>query len=180
MPQYIATVNYNEMGQRLTDRKFTIVKIESPWEIDETNLFEDVYLQVPQILIENVTFNEYKFANVKVGDVLCIVTDVKLNHGVINHERWMSEVTQIDDKGIALKNIKGRFDYNGVEINAKKNPSYLEIPTKSDIESYQNELRHDELVEDLEDYLNRYTYYDLNNKDLESIIEIFKKYDHNN
>lgn len=174
-------VTYNQQGINLTQKKTHVFIIESDTTLDEKEIAERIYKEVPEVLIDSYSVGfSLPLIDVKVGDVLKMVHVIE-NKNFTETLTKMVEVSEIEDNYLKVDGLDFKFNFDGKCLagRKRKNLPYVALPTKKEIESYQNEQTRMELLEEIGDVMEEIVCQDyipehLQINELKTILSILK------
>lgn len=176
--EYIISVKYNELGQKLTNKKSHELKYVSDFKPSQENINQFVFNEIPQQMVESfemVDNSDGYLVSLKVGDLVKLITYKTYSYGQDSTIKIV-KVKDINSKGIYIEDYKNPFDFNGVEISRKKKDiSEIIIPNEDDLKTYFDNIRYNELINELESLIQLEEHYTLNNEQLEAILKIFNR-----
>ena len=135
-------VAYNQQGINLTQKKAHVFIIESDTTLDEKEIAERIYKEVPEVLIDSYSVGfSLPLIDVKVGDVLKMVHVIE-NKNFSQTLTKMVKVSQIEDGHLKMYGFDFKFNFEGKCLagRKRKNLPYVVLPTKKEIESYKKEI----------------------------------------
>ena len=148
-------VTYNQQGINLTQKQEHVFFIETNIMLDEKEIAERVYKEVPEVLIDSYSiYYGLPLIDIKVGDVLKFVHVIERKNFTETLTK-MVEVSEIEDNYLKVDGLDFKFNFDGKCLagRKRKNLPYVALPTKEEIESYQNEQTRMELLEEIGDVL---------------------------
>lgn len=151
-------VTYNQQGRNLTQKQEHVFFIETDNTLDEKEIDERVYKEVPEVLIDSYSvYYGLPLIDVKVGDVLKLVHVIECSKDFSQTLIKMVEVSEIEDNYLKVDGFDFKFNFDGkcLARRKRKNLPYVVLPTKEEIESYQNEQTRMELLEEIGDVLEQ-------------------------
>ena len=177
-------VAYNQQGINLTQKKAHVFIIESDTTLDEKEIAERIYKEVPEVLIDSYSVGfSLPLIDVKVGDVLKMVHVIE-NKNFSQTLTKMVKVSQIEDGHLKMYGFDFKFNFEGKCLagRKRKNLPYVVLPTKEEIESYKKEQIRRELLEEIGDVMEEIICQDyipehLQINELKTILSILKNED---
>ena len=174
-------VAYNQQGINLTQKKAHVFIIESDTTLDEKEIAERIYKEVPEVLIDSYSiYYGLPLIDIKVGDVLKFVHVIERKNFTETLTK-MVEVSEIEDNYLKVDGLDFKFNFDGKCLagRKRKNLPYVALPTKEEIESYQNEQTRMELLEEIGDVMEEIICQDyipehLQINELKTILSILK------
>ena len=148
-------VTYNQQGRNLTQKQEHVFFIETNIMLDEKEIAERVYKEVPEVLIDSYSiYYGLPLIDIKVGDVLKFVHVIERKNFTETLTK-MVEVSEIEDNYLKVDGLDFKFNFDGKCLagRKRKNLPYVALPTKEEIESYKKEQIRRELLEEIGDVL---------------------------
>ena len=175
-------VAYNQQGINLTQKKAHVFIIEPDTTLDEKEIAERIYKEVPEVLIDSYSVGfSLPLIDVKVGDVLKMVHVNPANEKFRETTTEMVEVSKIEDGYLEVSGYFFKFNFDGkcLDGRKRKNLPYVVLPTKEEIESYKKEQIRRELLEEIGDVMEEIICQDyipehLQINELKTILSILK------
>lgn len=169
---YIININYNEKGQKLTNRKGISINIELDYFPNDEQVKAIAYSEVPKEMIDSFSLEDTDFAQLKVGDLVKLTTTETRTYSkntIINFVK----IINVNELGIKLENYNNYFNFNGVEkTRKKKDIARIDIPTEEEIRNYEKQKEYVKLVEEIEGLVNDGYLTTLDNHELKAILNI--------
>lgn len=169
---YIININYNEKGQKLTNRKGISVNVALDYFPNDEQVKTIAYSEVPKEMIDNYSLEDTDFAQLKVGDLVKLTTTETRTYSRMTNVDYV-KIVAVNEIGIKVENYKNYFDFHGVEKSRKKKDiAKISIPTEEEIRNHKTQIEHTKLVEEIEDLIEAGYLVPLDNYDLKSILHI--------
>lgn len=169
---YIININYNEKGQKLTNRKGISINVELDYFPNDEQVKAIAYSEVPKEMIDSFSLEDTDFAQLKVGDLVKLTTTETRTYSkntIINFVK----IIKVNELGIKLENYNNYFNFNGVEkTRKKKDIARIDIPTEEEIRNYEKQKEYVKLVEEIEDLVKDGYLTTLDNHELKAILNI--------
>ena len=169
---YIININYNEKGQKLTNRKGISINIELDYFPNDEQVKAIAYSEVPKEMIDSFSLEDTDFAQLKVGDLVKLTTTETRTYSkntIINFVK----IINVNELGIKLENYNNYFNFNGVEkTRKKKDIARIDIPTEEEIRNYEKQKEYVKLVEEIESLVKDGYLTTLDNHELKAILNI--------
>lgn len=169
---YIININYNEKGQKLTNRKGISINIELDYFPNDEQVKAIAYSEVPKEMIDSFSLEDTDFAQLKVGDLVKLTTTETRTYSkstIINFVK----IINVNELGIKLENYNNYFNFNGVEkTRKKKDIARIDIPTEEEIRNYEKQKEYVKLVEEIEGLVKDGYLTTLDNNELKAILNI--------
>ena len=174
---YTIIINYNEQGRKISKTNGYTFNVELNYKLTDDQVKELVYKEVPVELISDYSISESDFGTLNVGDIVKLtqtVTKTYSKETFINY----CKVIEITDTYIVIDDYKNKFDFTGKEISRKKKDiAYITLPTNNELQSYYERIKRNELIDNIQCYINDdYTLGLLSTDELETIYEILSTY----
>ena len=174
-------VTYNQQGRYLTQKPEHVFIIETNIMLDEKEIAERVYKEVPEVLIDSYSiYYGLPLIDIKVGDVLKFVHVIERKNFTETLTK-MVEVSEIEDNYLKVDGLDFKFNFDGKCLagRKRKNLPYVVLPTKEEIESYKKEQIRRELLEEIGDVMEEIICQDyipehLQINELKTILSILK------
>lgn len=174
-------VTYNQQGRNLTQKQEHVFFIETNIMLDEKEIAERVYKEVPEVLIDSYSVGfSLPLIDIKVGDVLKFVHVIERKNFTETLTK-MVEVSEIEDNYLKVDGLDFKFNFEGKCLagRKRKNLPYVVLPTKEEIESYKKEQIRRELLEEIGDVMEEIICQDyipehLQINELKTILSILK------
>ena len=174
-------VTYNQQGRNLTQKQEHVFFIETNIMLDEKEIAERVYKEVPEVLIDSYSiYYGLPLIDIKVGDVLKFVHVIERKNFTETLTK-MVEVSEIEDNYLKVDGLDFKFNFDGKCLagRKRKNLPYVVLPTKEEIESYKKEQIRMELLEEIGDVMEEIICQDyipehLQINELKTILSILK------
>lgn len=174
-------VTYNQQGRNLTQKQEHVFFIETNIMLDEKEIAERVYKEVPEVLIDSYSiYYGLPLIDIKVGDVLKFVHVIERKNFTETLTK-MVEVSEIEDNYLKVDGLDFKFNFEGKCLagRKRKNLPYVVLPTKEEIESYKKEQIRRELLEEIGDVMEEIICQDyipehLQINELKTILSILK------
>lgn len=174
-------VTYNQQGRNLTQKQEHVFFIETNIMLDEKEIAERVYKEVPEVLIDSYSiYYGLPLIDIKVGDVLKFVHVIERKNFTETLTK-MVEVSEIEDNYLKVDGLDFKFNFDGKCLagRKRKNLPYVVLPTKEEIESYKKEQIRRELLEEIGDVMEEIICQDyipehLQINELKTILSILK------
>lgn len=169
---YIININYNEKGQKLTNRKGISINVELDYFPNDEQVKAIAYSEVPKEMIDSFSLEDTDFAQLKVGDLVKLTTTETRTYSkntIINFVK----IIKVNELGIKLEDYNNYFNFNGVEkTRKKKDIARIDIPTEEEIRNYEKQKEYVKLVEEIEDLVKDGYLTTLDNHELKAILNI--------
>ena len=174
-------VTYNQQGRNLTQKQEHVFFIETNIMLDEKEIAERVYKEVPEVLIDSYSiYYGLPLIDIKVGDVLKFVHVIERKNFTETLTK-MVEVSEIEDNYLKVDGLDFKFNFDGKCLagRKRKNLPYVVLPTKEEIKSYKKEQIRRELLEEIGDVMEEIICQDyipehLQINELKTILSILK------
>ena len=174
-------VTYNQQGRNLTQKQEHVFFIETNIMLDEKEIAERVYKEVPEVLIDSYSiYYGLPLIDIKVGDVLKFVHVIERKNFTETLTK-MVEVSEIEDNYLKVDGLDFKFNFDGKCLagRKRKNLPYVVLPTKEEIESYKKEQIRRESSEEIGDVMEEIICQDyipehLQINELKTILSILK------
>lgn len=169
---YIININYNEKGQKLTNRKGISINVELDYFPNDEQVKAIAYSEVPKEMIDSFSLEDTDFAQLKVGDLVKLTTTETRTYSKSTNINFV-KIIKVNELGIKLENYNNYFNFNGVEkTRKKKDIARIDIPTEEEIRNYEKQKEYVKLVEEIEDLVKDGYLTTLDNHELKAILNI--------
>lgn len=169
---YIININYNEKGQKLTNRKGISINVELDYFPNDEQVKAIAYSEVPKEMIDSFSLEDTDFAQLKVGDLVKLTTTETRTYSKSTNINFV-KIIKVNELGIKLENYNNYFNFNGVEkTRKKKDIARIDIPTEEEIRNYEKQKEYVKLVEEIEDLVKDGYLTTLDNHELKVILNI--------
>ena len=170
---YTIIINYNEQGRKISKTNGYTFNVEVNYKLTDDQVKDLVYKEVPKELISDYNISESDFGSLNVGDIVVLTQSTTYSYGV-DHSVDYKKVIEITDTYIVIEDYKNKFDFTGKEISRKKKDiAYITLPTEVQLQSYNEHIKRNELIEKIYSYINDgYILEMLPTDELETICEI--------
>lgn len=171
---YIININYNEKGQKLTNRKGISVNVALDYFPNDEQVKTIAYSEVPKEMIDSFSLEDTDFAQLKVGDLVKLTITETRTYSKMTHVDFF-KIVAVNESGIKIEDYKNYFNFKGIEkTRKKKDIARIDIPTEEEIRNYETQKEHTKLVEEIEDLIEAGYLAPLDNYDLKSILNILQ------
>lgn len=169
---YIININYNEKGQKLTNRKEISINVELDYFPNDEHVKAIAYSEVPKEMIDSFSLEDTDFAQLKVGDLVKLTTTETRTYSKSTNINFV-KIIKVNELGIKLENYNNYFNFNGVEkTRKKKDIARIDIPTEEEIRNYEKQKEYVKLVEEIEGLVKDGYLTTLDNHELKAILNI--------
>ena len=169
---YIININYNEKGQKLTNRKGISINVELDYFPSDEQVKAIAYSEVPKEMIDSFSLEDTDFAQLKVGDLVKLTTTETRTYSKSTNINFV-KIIKVNELGIKLEDYNNYFNFNGVEkTRKKKDIARIDIPTEEEIRNYEKQKEYVKLVEEIEDLVKDGYLTTLDNHELKAILNI--------
>ena len=169
---YIININYNEKGQKLTNRKGISINVELDYFPNDEQVKAIAYSEVPKEMIDSFSLEDTDFAQLKVGDLVKLTTTETRTYSKSTNINFV-KIIKVNELGIKLEDYNNYFNFNGVEkTRKKKDIARIDIPTEEEIRNYEKQKEYVKLVEEIEDLVKDGYLTTLDNHELKAILNI--------
>lgn len=169
---YIININYNEKGQKLTNRKGISINVELDYFPNDEQVKTIAYSEVPKEMIDSFSLEDTDFAQLKVGDLVKLTTTETRTYSKSTNINFV-KIIKVNEFGIKLEDYNNYFNFNGVEkTRKKKDIARIDIPTEEEIRNYEKQKEYVKLVEEIEDLVKDGYLTTLDNHELKEILNI--------
>lgn len=169
---YIININYNEKGQKLTNRKGISINIELDYFPNNEQVKAIAYSEVPKEMIDSFSLEDTDFAQLKVGDLVKLTTTETRTYSKNTNINFV-KIIKVNELGIKLEDYNNYFNFNGVEkTRKKKDIARIDIPTEEEIRNYEKQKEYVKLVEEIEGLVKDGYLTTLDNNELKAILNI--------
>lgn len=169
---YIININYNEKGQKLTNRKGISINVELDYFPNDEQVKAIAYSEVPKEMIDSFSLEDTDFAQLKVGDLVKLTTTETRTYSKSTNINFV-KIVKINELGIKLEDYNNYFNFNGVEkTRKKKDIARIDIPTEEEIRNYEKQKEYVKLVEEIEGLVKDGYLTTLDNHELKAILNI--------
>ena len=169
---YIININYNEKGQKLTNRKGISINVELDYFPNNEQVKAIAYSEVPKEMIDSFSLEDTDFAQLKVGDLVKLTTTETRTYSKSTNINFV-KIIKVNELGIKLEDYNNYFNFNGVEkTRKKKDIARIDIPTEEEIRNYEKQKEYVKLVEEIESLVNDGYLTTLDNHELKAILNI--------
>lgn len=169
---YIININYNEKGQKLTNRKGISINVELDYFPNNEQVQAIAYSEVPKEMIDSFSLEDTDFAQLKVGDLVKLTTTETRTYSKSTNINFV-KIIKVNELGIKLEDYNNYFNFNGVEkTRKKKDIARIDIPTEEEIRNYEKQKEYVKLVEEIEDLVKDGYLTTLDNHELKAILNI--------
>lgn len=169
---YIININYNEKGQKLTNRKGISINVELDYFPNDEQVKAIAYSEVPKEMIDSFSLEDTDFAQLKVGDLVKLTTTETRTYSKSTNINFV-KIIKVNELGIKLENYNNYFNFNGVEkTRKKKDIARIDIPTEEEIRNYEKQKEYVKLVEEIEGLVKDGYLTTLDNHELKAILNI--------
>ena len=129
---YIININYNEKGQKLTNRKGISINVELDYFPNDEQVKAIAYSEVPKEMIDSFSLEDTDFAQLKVGDLVKLTTTETRTYSKSTNINFV-KIIKVNELGIKLENYNNYFNFNGVEKTRKKKDIAYNVGRKQKI-----------------------------------------------
>lgn len=169
---YIININYNEKGQKLTNRKGISINVELDYFPNDEQVKAIAYSEVPKEMIDSFSLEDTDFAQLKVGDLVKLTTTETRTYSKSTNINFV-KIIKVNELGIKLEDYNNYFNFNGVEkTRKKKDIARIDIPTEEEIRNYEKQKEYVKLVEEIEGLVKDGYLTTLDNHELKAILNI--------
>lgn len=169
---YIININYNQKGQKLTNRKGISINVELDYFPNDEQVKAIAYSEVPKEMIDSFSLEDTDFAQLKVGDLVKLTTSETRTYSKSTNINFV-KIIKVNELGIKLENYNNYFNFNGVEkTRKKKDIARIDIPTEEEIRNYEKQKEYVKMVEEIEGLVKDGYLTTLDNHELKAILNI--------
>ena len=99
---YIININYNEKGQKLTNRKGISINVELDYFPNDEQVKAIAYSEVPKEMIDSFSLEDTDFAQLKVGDLVKLTTTETRTYSKSTNINFV-KIIKVNELGIKLE-----------------------------------------------------------------------------